>query len=216
MITDHATEIGRNKNTTFACLVDSIKTKEIFAWLGSLARQTRHATRLGSLVRLTRPWSWPFGEFGRSLNASSSHGLQSTLGFGGMIALQRRGWPNCNTCPLCKKVQESVAHLLFQCRYTIRVWCMIKDWLGLHDVHPPDWGEATSVKEWWTYNATKKTQLCRPLASLMLLISWALWKEWNARIFLDSFVPMGVIVTRIKEDTSLWSIAEARHLSIVM
>ena len=130
--------------------------------------------------------------------------------------LQRRGWPNCNLCPLCKQVQESAAHLLFQCRYTIRVWHMNKDWLGLHDVHPSDWSDATSVKEWWSHNATKKTQLRRPLASLMLLISWELWNERNARIFRNTAVPVGVIVARIKEETLLWSIAGARQLNNIM
>ena len=130
--------------------------------------------------------------------------------------LQRRGWPNCNLCPLCKQVQESAAHLLFQCRYTIRVWRMVKDWLGLQDVHPSNWSDATSVKEWWSHNANRKNQSLKPLASLMLLISWELWKERNARIFRNEAVPVGVIVTRIKEETSLWSIAGAKHLSNVM
>lgn len=36
--------------------------------------------------------------------------------------LQCRGWPNCEFCPLCNQVLESAAHLLYQYRYTIRVW----------------------------------------------------------------------------------------------
>ncbi|XP_044435889.1 uncharacterized protein [Triticum aestivum] len=53
-------------------------------------------------------------------------------------------------CPLCKKVQESVPHLLFQCRYTVRVWGMIKSWLGLMaDVHSSAWMAIHSVKAWW-------------------------------------------------------------------
>uniref|UniRef100_A0A8R7VDU0 Reverse transcriptase zinc-binding domain-containing protein n=1 Tax=Triticum urartu TaxID=4572 RepID=A0A8R7VDU0_TRIUA len=63
--------------------------------------------------------------------------------------LHRRGWPNCNLCPLCQQVQESAAHLLFQCRYTIRVWGMIKSWLALHDVQPNDWIDMVLVKDWW-------------------------------------------------------------------
>lgn len=35
--------------------------------------------------------------------------------------LTQRGWPNCGLCPLCKQVQESAAHLLFQCRFSVRV-----------------------------------------------------------------------------------------------
>uniref|UniRef100_A0A8R7UVN8 Reverse transcriptase zinc-binding domain-containing protein n=1 Tax=Triticum urartu TaxID=4572 RepID=A0A8R7UVN8_TRIUA len=35
--------------------------------------------------------------------------------------LARRGWPNCGLCPLCKQVQESAVHLLFQCRFSAQV-----------------------------------------------------------------------------------------------
>jgi hypothetical protein len=35
--------------------------------------------------------------------------------------LQRRGWPNCGNCQLCKQEPETVAHMLFKCRYTLRI-----------------------------------------------------------------------------------------------
>ena len=91
--------------------------------------------------------------------------------------LHRRRWPNCHLCPLCKQVQESAAHLLFQCRYTVRVWVMIKTWLGLVDVHPADWVAVGSVKDWWQLNACNISQSRRVLISLMMLISWEIWKE---------------------------------------
>ena len=50
--------------------------------------------------------------------------------------LFRRGWPNYNLCPLCKQIQKSAAHLLFQCRFTNRVWNEITIWLGIHDCSP--------------------------------------------------------------------------------
>ena len=93
---------------------------------------------------------------------------------------------------------------------------MVKDWLGLQDVHPSDWSGATSIKEWWKHNANKKTQSRRPLASLMLLISWELWKERNAWIFRNTTVPVGIIVARLKEEASFWSLADAKHLSNIM
>ncbi|KAI5003569.1 hypothetical protein ZWY2020_030729 [Hordeum vulgare] len=65
---------------------------------------------------------------------------------------------------------------------------MIKDWLGLHDAHPSDWSNTTSVKEWWNHNTNKKTQSRKSLASLMLLISWEVWKDMNARIFRNNVV----------------------------
>ena len=130
--------------------------------------------------------------------------------------LHRHGWPNCNLCPLCQQVQESAAHLLFQCRYTIRIWGMIKTWLVLHNVQPNDWIDMVSVKDWWSQNATKQTPSRRPLVSLMMLISWEIWKERNARVFRNTAVPVGVLVAKIKEECSLWSLAGAKHLCNIM
>ena len=130
--------------------------------------------------------------------------------------LQRRGWPNCHLCPLCKQVQELAAHLLFHCRFTVRVWGKLKSWLGLHDIHLADWAPFESVKVWWRHNATHMTQSRRPLISLMMLISWEIWKERNARVFRNTAVPVGVIVAKIKDECSLWSLAGAKHLCNIM
>jgi hypothetical protein len=43
--------------------------------------------------------------------------------------LQKRGWPNCGLCPLCKQAQETVAHLFSHCHDTKRLWNMIEQWL---------------------------------------------------------------------------------------
>jgi hypothetical protein len=45
--------------------------------------------------------------------------------------LQKRGWPNCGPCPLCKQVTESTNHLFVHFRFTVRVWELLKEWLGI-------------------------------------------------------------------------------------
>ncbi|XBJ10875.1 hypothetical protein VPH35_015653 [Triticum aestivum] len=104
--------------------------------------------------------------------------------------LQRRGWPNCNLCPLCKQVQETVPHLLFQCRFTMRVWTEIKNWFGLRDVDPTDWRLAPSVEVWWD--------------------------ERNARNFRNIAATTTVIITKIKDEASLWARAGVKYLSNAM
>jgi hypothetical protein len=37
----------------------------------------------------------------------------------------------------------------FKCRFTIRVWNALKDWLGLFDMEPMDWQAFNNVQEWW-------------------------------------------------------------------
>lgn len=85
--------------------------------------------------------------------------------------LIRRGWPNCRLCPLCKQSQESVAHLLFQCRYILRVWNDILSWLGMHHIITATWMARISVRDWWNGNLQIRSGSPKALASLMMLIS---------------------------------------------
>ncbi|KAF7079507.1 hypothetical protein CFC21_083728 [Triticum aestivum] len=73
-----------------------------------------------------------------------------------------------------------------------------------------------SVKEWWHNIASGRSQSQRALLSLMLLISWEIWNERNARVFCSMKVPVGVLVTRIKAETSLWCFAGAKYLCNIM
>ena len=41
--------------------------------------------------------------------------------------LARRGWQNCGLCPLCKAAPETADHLLLHCRFTSRIWSLVKD-----------------------------------------------------------------------------------------
>ena len=118
--------------------------------------QPRH-TGLSFLAWWTRIWIKMCGRTGRPQKCKFFAWLVISNRIWTADSLHRRGWPNCNLCPLCQQVPESAAHLLFQCRYTIRVWGMIKGWLALHDVRPDEWIVLDSVKDWWTRNATKQT-----------------------------------------------------------
>lgn len=92
---------------------------------------------------------------------------------------------------------------------------MIKTWLDLHDVHPTDWGGMVSVKEWWRNIASRRSQSRRALLSLMLL-SWEIWNEQNARVFHSTAIPVGVLVTCVKAKTSLWCLAGAKYSCNIM
>ncbi|KAI4974652.1 hypothetical protein ZWY2020_048259 [Hordeum vulgare] len=72
------------------------------------------------------------------------------------------------------------------------------------------------VKEWWSQNATKRAPSRRLLVSLIMLISWEIWNECNARVFRNTSVPVGVVVAKIKEECSLWILVGAEHLCNIM
>jgi hypothetical protein len=49
--------------------------------------------------------------------------------------LEKRGWPNYGLCPLCKQTTETTNHLFVQCRFTRRIWELLKECLWLHGIH---------------------------------------------------------------------------------
>jgi hypothetical protein len=90
--------------------------------------------------------------------------------------LQKRGWPNCGQCPLCNQTVEIINHLFVHCRFTIRIWELLKEWLGIHGIHPRQWGHL-SLKEWWSAMAEGASPFRKALGSLLLLTVWEIWNE---------------------------------------
>ena len=126
--------------------------------------------------------------------------------------LARRGWPNCGLCPLCNRVPETITHLLLGCRYTTRLWGLIKEWLGIHALDPSQWTDL-SLSSWWL----KMTSPSRKaLASITLLASWEIWNERNARVFWNKFASPAVVFNKNKADARLWVIAGAKRLGEIM
>jgi hypothetical protein len=50
-----------------------------------------------------------------------------------------RGWDNCGLFPLCKQTKENKNHLFVYCRFSIRVWEILKNWLGIQGLNPRLW-----------------------------------------------------------------------------
>ena len=86
----------------------------------------------------------------------------------------------------------------------------------MHHISTTTWTVSASVKEWWDNNLQSHLRSPKALASLMMLISWEVWSERNARVFRNVAVPSVVIINKIKHEASLWALAGAKHLSIVM
>lgn len=130
--------------------------------------------------------------------------------------LQKRGWPNCGACQLCKREPESAAHILFKCRYSLRIWNSIITWLGITNVDTSSWGNFETVKEWWLSFIYINGKRRKSLGSLIMLVSWELWLERNARVFRNFSSLPSVVVAKIKGEAALWSLAGAKHLGSFM
>jgi hypothetical protein len=125
--------------------------------------------------------------------------------------LRRRGWENCGPCPLCKQTEESNNHLFVHCCYLVRIWEILKEWLGIQGVFPRQWA-GLDIKEWGSSMAEGSSPHQKGLASLTLLTVWEIWKERNTRVFRKKLPPSFVILDKIKCEARFWVIAGARRL----
>jgi hypothetical protein len=131
--------------------------------------------------------------------------------------LQKRGWPNYVLCPFCKQTTESTDHLFVNCRFTVRIWEHIKEWLGLHGISPRQWA-GLNIKEWWSLLAEGATPHRKALASLTLLTVLEIWNEHNTRVFHNKQSPSFVILDKIKVEAStrLWATTGAKKLGSII
>jgi hypothetical protein len=129
--------------------------------------------------------------------------------------LRKRGWDNCGLCPLCKQTEETNNHLFVHCRFSVRVWELLKEWLHIQDLHPRLWA-GLDIQDWWSLLAEAPGAHRKGVASLTLLTVWMIWEERNARIFKHKLSPTFVILDKIKCEARLWAIAGAKRLGDLM
>lgn len=92
----------------------------------------------------------------------------------------------------------------------------MKAWIGLDDIRTSEWTNMGTMEEWWNNIALKRSPNRKEMTSLMMLISWEVWKQRNARVFRNIASPTMIIVGKIKEEAQFWVIAGARDLSDVL
>jgi hypothetical protein len=130
--------------------------------------------------------------------------------------LLRRGWPNCGPCQLCKREPELAAHLIFKCRYSMRVWNGLKDWLGLADFDTSLWSNFDTLHAWWCAISGAHATRRKRLTSLLLLTASELWNKRNARVFRNVVSMPTLVICNIKSTAALWGLAGAKYLSALM
>jgi hypothetical protein len=129
--------------------------------------------------------------------------------------LRIQGWENCSICPLCKQTEETNNHLFVHCCFTTRIWELLRDWLGIHGIHPQNWA-CLNIQHWWSTLVEGSSHHWKGLASLVLLTVWVIWQERNDRIFRRKLSPTFVILDKIKCEAKLWVRVGARRLGDLM
>jgi hypothetical protein len=103
--------------------------------------------------------------------------------------LQRQGWPNNINCQLCLAAPETCAHLFTHCRFTMRVWQLIRAWTGAVFQIPSSLFRST--EEWWVQVRKRVPKNLRTdFDTVTILVHLKLWKE-RTLVEKKALVPVG-------------------------
>lgn len=110
------------------------------------------------------------------------------------------------------------AHILFNCRFSTRIWNAVRCWLDVPELDIAAWAGVPSLKEWWARMVLGRGHRRKAVSSLLMLVSWdwELWKERNARVFQKKFTMPTVVVECIKVELKNWLVAGAKYLGSLM
>ncbi|XBI90366.1 hypothetical protein VPH35_028009 [Triticum aestivum] len=100
---------------------------------------------------------------------------------------------------------------MFKCPYTLRVWNMVFDWLGIQSA-TPGWSNLQIIKQWWTSNDGMQRNSRKANNSLQMLICWEIWNERNTRVFRSKALHTSRVAATIKDEANTWVIVGARLL----
>lgn len=123
----------------------------------------------------------------------------------------RHGLQQSPTCVLCDQLDETHDHLLAECVYTREVWLCILSTFALGHLTPT---ADDTLLEWWLRTRARfHDDLQKAFDTLVLLVSWMLWKERNRRVFDDDPSPATTLLDRVKEEADSWIAAGFRSLA---
>jgi hypothetical protein len=92
----------------------------------------------------------------------------------------------------------------------------LKLWLGFQHIDTITWHQYRSVKEWWKEVIHRRGPQRKALSSLVMLVSWEIWKERNDRIVRNHSITTDMLVNKIKDEAHMWCFAGAKALCSVI
>ena len=127
--------------------------------------------------------------------------------------LAKRGWPHQPSCQLCRCSPETARHMLFECRYSKRIWSAAASWLSCPELLLNMGSGRSKVVDYWQALARSPSSSPKGLKTAIMLITWEIWKERNERVFnKKSSLPV-VVMHKIREVAKDWILAGAKNLA---
>ena len=129
------------------------------------------------------------------------------------LAIHDRCWTNerrkrhnlqdGDSCTFCDQQSESINHLLVGCVFAREVWYMVLRKGNLQRLTP--YPSASDFVHWWLQSRKQlRKQMRKPFDSLVILVTWILWKERNQRIFQKVALPITDLINLISDEMSVW------------
>nr|AAM08521.1 Putative retroelement [Oryza sativa Japonica Group]AAP51826.1 retrotransposon protein, putative, LINE subclass [Oryza sativa Japonica Group] len=95
--------------------------------------------------------------------------------------LLKRGLDSHSASPFCGQELETANHILLDCIFARQVWLRVLSPLGWTTLSPP---RGSCLQDWWPSSRVGLPgHLRASFDSMVLLVSWQLWKERNSRVF---------------------------------
>jgi hypothetical protein len=104
-------------------------------------------------------------------------------------------------------------HLLFECRFSKRIWMAAASWLSCPDLIRCLGTRRPKVLEYWQAIARTPTSCTKGLRTAIILIAWEIWKERNERVFNNKSSLPSEIMLKIREEGKDWILAGAKGLA---
>ncbi|XP_022041032.1 uncharacterized protein LOC110943603 [Helianthus annuus] len=92
---------------------------------------------------------------------------------------------NMMCCLLCYENNDSHSHLFFECKFSSKVWLMVRHKVGMDSVQPK-WDDVVD----WLLNRVKSKSAANYVSRLLVAASaYVIWQERNARMFKNQLRP---------------------------
>ena len=124
-----------------------------------------------------------------------------------------RGWPHQPLCQLCRCHPETGRHLLFECRYSKRIWSEASIWLHCPSIMQSQASSKPTILDYWKDVVAMPSPSRKGMKTAVILITWEIWKERNARIFNNKYTTPSATFQRIKTESKNWILAGAKMLA---
>ena len=93
-----------------------------------------------------------------------------------------RGWPHQPVCQLCRCQPKTARHILFECRYSRRIWAEAALWLHCPTITQSHAVTKPTIFDYWKGLATSPSPSRKGMQTAIILITWEIWKERNTSV----------------------------------